>query len=58
MAAYSPEGVGELEGAAAFLESPTTGGYAPLTEADRAYLAALETVLDMYPEIRTTADEE
>ena len=27
---------------------------ASLTEADRAYLRALETWLDMYPEIRTT----
>jgi hypothetical protein len=25
-----------------------------LTEADRAYLKALETWLDMYPEMRTT----
>jgi hypothetical protein len=58
VAAYAPEGIEGLQEKASFLESPTTGGGAPLTGADRAYLAAVETVLDMYPDMRTTDKEE
>ena len=57
VAAYAPEGMEELEEKAAFLGSPTTGGDVPLTEADGAYLAPVETVLDMYPDVRTTDEE-
>ena len=53
VAAYAPEAVGELEEAAALLEGPKIGDDAPLTEAERAYLVALEPVLDMYPEMRS-----
>jgi hypothetical protein len=57
VAAYAPKEVGELEEAAAFLETPMIGDDAPLTEADRAYLVALGQVLDMYPEMPITGEE-
>jgi len=52
VAAYAPGGVLELEEAAVFLENPEGSNGAPLTEADRVYLRALEVQLDMYPEMR------
>ena len=55
VAAYAPGGVEELE-EAAFLEGPEVGDAAPLTEADRDYLRALEVQLDMYPEMRPTEE--
>jgi hypothetical protein len=57
VAAYTPEGVEELEEAAEFLEGPEVGDDDALTEAERDYLMALELQLDMYPEIRATEDE-
>jgi hypothetical protein len=56
VAAYAPEEVEELEEATALLEEPKIGDDAPLTEAERAYLTALERVLDLYPGIRTTEE--
>ena len=51
VAAYAPEEIEELEEAASLmsdeLEEDTV-----LTEADRAYLAAVEALLDAYPEMR------
>ena len=52
MAAYAPEGAEELEEAATFMDGPGVGHDAPLTDEDRAYLLALEGLLDMYPEMR------
>ena len=51
VAAYAPAGMEDLEEAAAFLDGPEVGDDAPLTGADRAYLVALERLLDMYPEM-------
>ena len=39
-----------------FLEAIEEQDDVTLTEADRAYLKALETWLDMYPEMRTTGE--
>ena len=39
-----------------FLEANEEQDDVSLTEADRAYLKALETWLDMYPEMRTTGE--
>jgi hypothetical protein len=39
--------MGELEEAAAFLDGAEGGGDAPLTNADRVYLLALESLLDL-----------
>jgi hypothetical protein len=50
--AYAPDWMEELEEAAAFLDGPEIGDEAPLTEQDRAYLVALEPLLDLYPELR------
>jgi hypothetical protein len=50
--AYGPQWMEVLEEAAAFLDGPEIGDEAPLTEQDRAYLTALEPLLDMYPELR------
>ena len=44
----------ELEGVTVFLEAIEEQDDVTLTEADRAYLKALETWLDMCPEMRTT----
>ena len=49
--AYAPEGVEELEEAAPLM-SDEVNEDTLLTEADRAYLLALEALLDMYPEMR------
>jgi len=55
--AYAPEWMEDLEEEAAFLDGPEVGDDAPLTEADRAYLVALERQLDMYPEMRIREGE-
>jgi hypothetical protein len=47
--AYGTEELGELQDAATLLREHHEVG---LTESDRAYLVALGTRLDMYPEIR------
>ena len=46
----------ELEVAAIFLRAVEEDDDASLTEADLAYLTALEPWLDMYPEMRTTEE--
>jgi len=43
---------GRVGRAATFLDGPEIGDEAPLTDADQAYLMALELQLDMYPEMR------
>ena len=50
--AYTPEWLEQLQEAALFLDGPEIGADALLSDADRAYLLALEPVLDMYPEMR------
>jgi hypothetical protein len=50
-ATYAPEGIEELEEAAPLM-SEEVGADTALTEADRVYLAAVEPLLDMYPEMR------
>jgi hypothetical protein len=54
VAAYGTEELKELEDAAMFLRAVEEHDDVSLTEADVAYLTALETWLDMYPEMRTT----
>ena len=54
MATYGTEELQELEGASVFLEAIEEQDDVSLTEADRAYLKALEAWLGMYPEMRTT----
>jgi hypothetical protein len=54
VAAYGTEELQELEGVAVLLEAIEEQDDVSLTEADRAYLKALETSLDVYPEMRTT----
>jgi hypothetical protein len=56
VAAYAPD-LAELEEAAVFLTAIEVDDETRLTGADRAYLAALEVRLDMYPEIRATEEE-
>jgi len=51
---YGTEELQELEGASEFLEAIEEQDDVSLTEADRAYLKALEAWLGMYPEMRTT----
>ena len=51
VAAYAPEGLRELE-AAAPLMGDEIDEDTVLTEADRAYLTAVELLLDAYPEMR------
>ena len=51
VAAYAPEGVEELEDAAPLM-SDEVGEDTVLTDADRAYLTAVEALLDPYPETR------
>jgi len=51
VAAYASEGIEEFEEAAPLM-SEEVGADTALTEADRVYLAAVEPVLDMYPEMR------
>lgn len=52
VAAYAPEGVEELDAEAAPLMSDEVKEDTVLTEVDRAYLAAVEALLDAYPEMR------
>ncbi len=54
VATYGSEELQELEGAAVLLEAIEEQDDVSLTEADLAYLKALGTWLDMYPEMRTT----
>jgi len=54
VATYGTEELQELEGASEFLEAIEEQDDVSLTEADRAYLKALEAWLGMYPEMRTT----
>jgi hypothetical protein len=54
VATYGTEELQELEGAAVLLEAIEEQDDVSLTEADRAYLKALEAWLGMYPEMRTT----
>ncbi len=54
VAAYGSEELQELEGAAEFLDGVEEQDDVSLTDADRAYLKALESWLGMYPEMRTT----
>jgi hypothetical protein len=51
MAAYAPQGIEELEEAAPLM-SEEVGPDSVFTEADRVYLAAVEQLLDAYPEMR------
>ena len=51
VAAYAPEDVGELEDAAPLMGDGVEQ-HTVLTEADRAYLTAVELLLDAYPEMR------
>ena len=53
VATYGSDEMKELEGGAEFLKAAEKDEEASLTRADRAYLKALETWLDMYPEMRT-----
>ncbi len=53
---YGPEWMEDLEEEAGFLDTSEEGEDAPLTKADQVYLVALESLLDMYPEIGS--DEE
>jgi hypothetical protein len=54
VATYGTEELQELEGAAVLLEAIEEQDDVTLTEADRAYLKALEAWLDVHPEMRTT----
>jgi hypothetical protein len=54
VATYGTEELQELEGGAEFLRVVEEHDEVSLTAVDRAYLKALETWLDMYPEMRTT----
>jgi hypothetical protein len=54
VAAYGSEELQELECASEFLEAIEEQDDVSLTDADRAYLKALEKWLDMYPDMRTT----
>ena len=51
VAAHAPEETEELE-LASLLMSDEVEKHTVLTEADRAYLAAVELLLDTYPEMR------
>ena len=54
VATYGTDELQKLEGAAKFLEAIEEDDDVALTEADLAYLKALEAWLDVYPEMRTT----
>ena len=54
VAAYGSDELQKLEVAAELLETIEEQDDVSLTDADRAYLKALEAWLDMYPEMRTT----
>jgi len=49
VATYGTEQLQELEGASVFLEAIEEQDDVSLTDADRAYLKAVEAWLDMYP---------
>lgn len=51
VAAYAPADIEELEEAAPLM-SDEVEEHTVLTEADRAYLMAVELLLDAYPEMR------
>ena len=51
VAAYAPEEIEELEEAAPLMSDEVEED-SVLTEADRAYLSAVELLLDAYPEMR------
>lgn len=51
VATYTPEEVGELEEAAPLMSDEVEEDTV-LTEVDRAYLGAVELLLDAYPEMR------
>ena len=51
VAAYAPEEIEELEEAAPLMSDEVEEDTV-LTEADRAYLTAVELLLDAYPEMR------
>ena len=54
VATYGTEELQQLEGASEFLEAIEEDDDVSLTDADLAYLKALEAWLGMYPEMRTT----
>lgn len=56
--AYGNGDLGELEYAAVFLRAVEDEENVSLTDADRAYLEALASQLDMYPEMRSTTGEQ
>ena len=56
VATYGSEELQELEVAAVLLEAIEEQDDVSLTDADLAYLRALEAWLDMYPEMRTTEE--
>jgi hypothetical protein len=56
VATYGSEELQELEGASEFLEAIEEQDDVSLTDADLAYLKALEAWLGMYPEMRTTEE--
>jgi hypothetical protein len=56
VATYGTAALQELEGATEFLGAIEEDDDVSLTEADRVYLKALETWLDMYPEMRITEE--
>ena len=56
VAAYGTDELKEIVGAVVFLRAVEEDDDATLTGADRAYLKALESWLDMYPEMRTTEE--
>jgi hypothetical protein len=56
VATYGIAMLKELEGASVLLEAIEEQEDVSLTDADRAYLKALEAWLDMYPEMRTTEE--
>jgi hypothetical protein len=56
VATYGSEELKELEGAAVLLEAIEEQDDVSHTEADRAYLKALEAWLDMYPEMHTAEE--
>jgi hypothetical protein len=55
--AYGTRQLEEMQDEAIFLYRPQIGDRTPLTGTDRTYLAALEPLLDTYPEMRITDEE-
>ena len=54
VATYGTEELQQLEGASEFLEAIEEDDDVSLTDADLAYLKALEAWLGMYPEMRSS----